>query len=215
MTRAMAGIVFIAALAGCGGGKPEEKAAAPPEPKAADAPMPDVWKARFDTTQGGFTVEVTKAWAPQGAERFWKLVKSGFFDDTRFYRVRPGFIVQFGLSGDPNTTAIWNNSPIDDDPVKEKNVRGTVTFAQAGKRSRRTQVFINLKDNVALGRDGFAPFGRVVEGLEVVEKLYAGYGEWEPPGRGPNANRIQTQGNTYLDAQFPQLDRIRRAAVEQ
>ncbi|MBN9663044.1 MAG: peptidylprolyl isomerase [Acidobacteria bacterium] len=178
-----------------------------------DQPMPDVYKVLFDTSKGSFVVEVHKDWAPKGAERFWMLVNTGFFNDTRFFRVRPEFIAQFGLSGDPNTNAMLSATPIEDDVVKQKNVKGTISFAQSGKRSRRTQVFVNLKDNTDLDKDGFAPFGKVTLGLDVFEKLYSGYGEWEPPGRGPNATRIATEGNNYLDARFPRLDKILRAKV--
>jgi peptidyl-prolyl cis-trans isomerase A (cyclophilin A) len=195
-------------LSSCSSSPPPEKARTPaPLP----AEMPPVWKARFETTQGPFVIEIRKEWAPAGAARFWKLVTSRFFDDSRFYRVRPGFIVQFGIAGDPSVQSLWNAAPLGDDPLRQPNTRGTVAFAQSGPGSRRTQVFVNLKDNRALDRSGFVPFGRVVEGMEVFEKLYAGYGEWSPPGRGPEAARIQTQGNAYLDAQFPRLDRILRA----
>lgn len=203
-------VCVLAALAGCGG-EPVKQAEAPK--KKAPAVMPDVWKARIETTQGPFVVEVSRAWAPKGAERFWKLVTTGFFDDSRFFRVRPGFIVQFGMAGDPMVNAMAGSTAIDDDPVKEKNARGTVAFAQAGKNSRSTQVYVNLKDNRELDRAAFVPFGRVVEGMDVVEKLYGGYGEWSPPGRGPEPARIQQQGNSYLDARFPKLDQLKKAAV--
>lgn len=201
---------LAAMLAGCGGEAPK-KAEAPK--KKAPAVMPEVWKARIETTQGPVVIEVTKAWAPKGAERFWKLVTTGFFDDSRFFRVRPGFIVQFGMAGDPTVNSMMGSTSIDDDPVKEKNARGTVAFAQAGKNTRSTQVYINLKNNAELDRAAFVPFGRVVEGMDVVEKLYGGYGEWSPPGRGPEAARIQRQGNSYLDAQFPKLDKLKKASV--
>ena len=196
-------------VAGCGAPAPQTPQ--PKKPSALPAQMPAVWKARFETTRGPFVIEVRRDWAPRGAERFWKLVTSGFFDDSRFYRVRPGFIVQFGIAGDPSVQSLWNSAPLADDPVRQPNLRGTVSFAQAGSGSRRTQVFVNLKDNRALDKDGFAPFGRVVEGMDVLEKLYAGYGEWSPPGQGPEAARIQAQGNAYLDARFPRLDRILKA----
>ncbi|WP_321471768.1 peptidylprolyl isomerase [uncultured Paludibaculum sp.] len=192
---------------------------APPSKKVTssvplkDQPMPDVYKVLFDTSKGSFVVEVHKDWAPIGAARFWMLVNTGFFNDTRFFRVRPGFIAQFGLSGDPQTNSMLSATPVDDDPVKQKNMKGTISFAQGGKRSRRTQMFVNLKDNSDLDKDGFAPFGKVTLGLDVFEKLYSGYGEWEPPGRGPNATRILTEGNNYLDARFPRLDKILRAKV--
>ncbi len=200
------------ALAGCGSEAPKH-AEAPRKSKAAE-PMPDMWRARVETTQGPFVIEVYKDWAPKGAERFWKLVTTGFFDDSRFYRVRPGFIVQFGIASDPTVNAMMNSSAVDDDPVKEKNVKGTVSFAQSGKNTRRTQVFVNLKNNPELDRTGFVPFGKVVEGMDVFEKLYAGYGEWSPPGHGPESSKMQTQGNAYLDARFPRLDKLKKAVVE-
>jgi len=205
-------LVYAAlALAGCGSEAPKQ--AEVPKKSKAGEPMPDVWRVRFETTQGPFVVEVRKEWAPKGAERFWKLVTTGFFDDSRFYRVRPDFIAQFGIAGDPNFTAMMNSSTVEDDPVKEKNVKGTISFAQAGKNTRRTQVFVNLKNNPELDRTGFVPFGKVVEGMDVFDKLYVGYGEWSPPGRGPESSRMQTEGNKYLDAKFPRLDKLKRAIV--
>lgn len=191
---------------------------APPTPaKKAEAPapdvMPDVYRVLFDTTQGSFIVEVHKDWAPKAAERFYMLSNTRFFNDTRFYRVRAGFIAQFGLSGDPQAQSMLNAMPLADEPRTQKNLKGTIAFAQAGERSRRTQVFVNLKDNPELDRAGFVPFGAILEGMPVFDKLYSGYGEWEPPGRGPNANRIQTEGNAYLEARFPRLDKILRAKV--
>ena len=205
---------MVLVLAGCGGNAPVEKKAAVVAPKT-DGVMPDVWKVLFDTSKGSFVLEVHKEWAPKGAERFWKLVQLGFFNNTRIYRVRPGFIAQFGLSGDPQTNSLLNASVVEDDPVKQKNEKGTIAFAQSGPRSRRTQVFVNLKDNAELDKGGFVPFGKVNQGMDVFEKLYSGYGEWEPPGRGPNATRILTQGNEYLDSRFPKLDKILRAKVVQ
>lgn len=205
--RLSAAIAFLLLLSSCGSAPPPRQ----PRSRPLPAEMPNVWKARFETTKGPFVIEVQKAWAPKGAERFWKLVTSRFFDDSRFYRVRPGFIVQFGIAGDASVQSLWNAAPLADDPRRESNARGTVSFAQSGPGSRRTQVFVNLKDNRRLDREGFVPFGRVIEGLDVFDQLYAGYGEWSPPGRGPEAARIQTQGNAYLDAQFPRLDRILKA----
>ena len=207
--RVLLGFGLALVLAGCGGPPPK----GPQRAAVREEWMPTVWKALFDTSQGSFVVEVHSEWAPLGAQQFWRLVRMGFFDDTRIYRVRPGFIVQFGLSGDPKTNSLLGATPIPDDPPSQKNVRGTIAFAQSGPRSRRTQVFVNLKDNADLDREGFVPFGRVTLGSDVFDKLYSGYGEWEPPGRGPNANRALTQGNSYLDAQFPRLDKIVRARV--
>ncbi len=201
---------FALLLAGCGGQAPAEKKAATVTPKT-DGVMPDVWRVLFDSSKGSFVIEVHKDWAPKGAERFWKLVNMGFFNNTRIFRVRPDFIAQFGLSGDPQTNSMLGASVVEDDPVKQKNEKGTIAFAQSGPRSRRTQVFVNLKDNSVLDKDGFVPFGKVTQGMDVFAKLYSGYGEWEPPGRGPNSMRILTQGNEYLDTHFPKLDKIIRA----
>lgn len=201
-------------LAGCGQQQPAKPKQAKAEPGKAfkDGPMPDVWNVLFDTSQGSFVVQVNTAWAPKGAAQLWRLVNMGFFDDTRIYRVKPDFIAQFGLSGDPQVNAMLNAKAIDDDPpAKQKNVKGTIAFAQSGPRSRRTQIFVNLKDNPELDSAGFVPLGKVTHGFEVFAKLYAGYGEWDPPGRGPNFNKIVTQGNAYLDQFYPRLDKILRA----
>jgi peptidyl-prolyl cis-trans isomerase A (cyclophilin A) len=151
---------------------------------------------------------VHRDWAPKGADRFYNLVKNGFFDDTRFFRVVPNFMVQFGLNGDPAIQSVWRTANLTDDPVKESNKTGYITFATAGPGTRTTQVFINFKDNAGLDRQGFAPFGKVTTGMDVVEKINAQYGEQ------PNQASIQTQGNTYLKAQFPKLDYIRKATIE-
>jgi peptidyl-prolyl cis-trans isomerase A (cyclophilin A) len=169
---------------------------------------PATYKAAFDTTAGKFVVEVRRAWAPRGADRFYNLVKNGFFDDTRFFRVVPSFMVQFGISGDPAIASAWQNANINDDPVKESNKRGYITFATRGPNTRTTQVFINFKDNAGLDRQGFAPFGEVVSGMDVVDKINAAYGEQ------PNQASIQTQGNAYLKAKFPKLDYVKKASVE-
>lgn len=200
-------------LAGCGAPKQEA-----PKPEARkkspfDGPMPGVFKVRFETTKGDFIVEAHKDWAPAGVERFWKLLSLGFYDRNKFFRVRPNFIVQWGISPDLQANQLFNALPIKDDPVKQSNVRGTVTFATSGPGQRRTQLFINLKDNRPLDRQGFAPIGKVIEGMDVVESLYAGYGEIKPPGTGPDPNLIQTQGDAYLEAKFPRLDAIKRAVV--
>lgn len=212
MVRNVTFILAAVYLAGCGG-SPDKQAEKPRHASKRAEPMPGVYRVRMETTKGPFVIEVREQWAPKGAERFWKLVNMRFFDDTRFFRVRPSFVIQFGLSGDPQTNSLMNAMPIADDPVRQKNVRGMVSFAQAGKGTRRTQVFVNMKDNRGLDREGFAPFGQVVEGMEVLERLYAGYGEWSPPGSGPSATRIQTEGNAYLDARFPRLDRLNRAVI--
>ena len=175
---------------------------------------PDSFRVRFATTKGDFLVAVKRAWAPHGADRFYNLVRSGYYDGVRFFRVIPGFMAQFGLHGDTAVTAAWRERRIPDDPVRRSNQRGMVTFATAGPGTRTTQVFINYRDNSRLDADGFAPFGEVVEGMDVVDKLYGGYGEGAPGGRGPDQMRIHIEGEKYLARQFPKLDKITKARVE-
>ena len=175
---------------------------------------PAVYQARFETSKGAFVIEVTRAWAPRGADRFHKLVKSGYYDDCRFFRVIAGFMAQFGINGDPEVNAAWNGATLTDDPVVKSNRRGYVSFAMSGPNSRTTQVFINYDDrNANLDGMGFAPFGRVVQGMEVVDALFSGYGEGAPRGRGPDQGRIQALGNAYLNSRFPKLDYIVKAAI--
>jgi peptidyl-prolyl cis-trans isomerase A (cyclophilin A) len=178
-----------------------------------NAQAPQTYQARFETSQGAFTVEVTREWAPLGADRFFNLIQNGFYDGSRFFRVLPGFVVQFGIAGDPTMSSRWRAARIADDPVKQTNATGTITFATAGPGTRTTQVFINLVDNGGLDGMGFAPFGRVVEGMDVVGRLYSEYGEGAPRGQGPEQGRIQSEGNAYLEAQFPKLDFIKQASV--
>ena len=175
---------------------------------------PEVVKVKFETTQGDFIVEVHRDWAPLGADRFLGLVKVHYFDGCRFFRVIKGFMAQFGLNGDPKVNAAWQGNIIKDDKVKESNKKGYITFAMAGPNTRTTQLFINLVDNDRLDSSGFAPFGKVAEGgMEVVEKLYSGYGEGAPGGRGPAQDQIRTKGNAYLEANFPRLDSIKKATI--
>jgi peptidyl-prolyl cis-trans isomerase A (cyclophilin A) len=175
---------------------------------------PATYKVRFDTSKGPFVVEIHRDWAPNGADRFYNLVKNGFFDDARFFRVISGFMVQFGINKDPKISAPWRAAQIKDDPVKQSNKRGYITFATAGPNSRTSQVFINFGDNAGLDSQGFAPFGQVVSGMNVVDSLYNGYGEGAPRGKGPDQGRIQAEGNTYLNAEFPRLDFIKSATIE-
>ncbi|HEY5166893.1 MAG TPA: peptidylprolyl isomerase [Pseudolabrys sp.] len=175
---------------------------------------PATYKVRFDTSKGAFVLQVTRAWAPLGADRFYNLVKSGFYDNVRFFRVISGFMVQFGISGDPALMAGWRDAPIQDDPVTQSNKRGTITFAMAGPNTRTTQVFINFADNDRLDASGFAPFGRVVSGMEVVDKLNPEYGEGAPRGRGPDQSRMQREGNAYLAKEFQRLDLVKKATIE-
>jgi peptidyl-prolyl cis-trans isomerase A (cyclophilin A) len=183
------------------------------DPSRADARAPDHFRVRFETSRGAFVVEVTRAWAPRGADRFYNLVQAGYYDDDVFFRVIEGFMVQFGINGDPQVNAAWRVARIPDDPVTQSNRRGTVTFATSGPNSRTTQVFINFKDNAGLDGQGFAPFGRVVQGLPVVDSLYSGYGEGAPRGMGPDQGRAQSEGNAYLRGSFPRLDFVKTARV--
>ena len=183
-------------------------------PAALKEQAPAIYKVRVDTSKGVFVVEVRRDVAPNGADRFYNLVKSGFYDNTRFFRVISGFMVQFGIHGEPATMAPWRNATIKDDPVKTSNVRGFMTFATSGPDSRTTQVFINFGDNSALDRQGFSPFGKVVSGMEVVDKLYSDYGEGAPRGTGPDQGRVQMEGNAYLAKSYPKLDYIKKATIE-
>ena len=182
-------------------------------PAALAERAPDTFKVNVDTSKGVFVIEVTRAWAPNGADRFYNLVKNGFFDQVRFFRVIARFMAQFGIHGDPAISAVWRNALIPDDPVKQSNRRGYITFATAGPGTRTTQLFINLVDNGALDAQGFAPFGRVASGMNIVEKLYDGYGEGAPSGRGPEQGRAQMAGNAYLEKSFPKLDYIKTASI--
>jgi peptidyl-prolyl cis-trans isomerase A (cyclophilin A) len=182
-------------------------------PGGLTAQAPDMYRVNLDTSKGPIVIEVHREWAPQGADRFYNLVQNGFYDDLRFFRVISGFMVQFGIHGTPGIQAPWRNAQIKDDPVKQSNKRGTITFATAGPNTRTTQVFINFADNTGLDKQGFAPFGQVVTGMDVVDKLYSGYGEGAPRGKGPDQGRIQAEGNAYLTKEFPQLDYIKSATI--
>lgn len=184
-------------------------------PAALREQAPAVYKATFDTSKGTFVVEVHRDWAPNGADRFYNLVKNGFFDNARFFRVISGFMVQFGINADPKVSAVWHNANIPDDPVRQGNQRGYITFATAGPNTRTTQVFINFANNRGLDSQGFAPFGHVVSGMNVVDALYSGYGEGAPGGSGPNQQRVQAQGNAYLTHDFAKLDYIKKASITQ
>jgi peptidyl-prolyl cis-trans isomerase A (cyclophilin A) len=185
------------------------------DPAKATEKAPDVFKAKFSTTKGDFTVEVHRDWSPNGADRFYNLVKMGFFDDIRFFRVVDGFMAQVGLHGDPTVNAKWRKANIPDDPVKQSNKRGYLSFAMGGPGSRTTQFFINFIDNTRLDGMGFAPFAQVVDGMNIVDSLNKEYGEGAPAGKGPDQGRIQMQGNAYLDADFPRLDKIKTARIAQ
>jgi peptidyl-prolyl cis-trans isomerase A (cyclophilin A) len=202
--------------AAAAGQQPAGGALLDPQNPAMNETAPATYKVLFSTSKGDFTIEVTRDWAPRGADRFYNLVKNNFFDETRFFRVirdpRP-FMVQFGISGDPAIAAKWQPANIQDDPVTQSNTRGKISFATAGPNTRTTQVFINYADNTPLDGYGFAPFGTVIEGMEIVDQLHADYGEGAPQGRGPNQGRVQSEGNAYLTKDFPNLDYIKTARL--
>lgn len=228
----VAAAALILLAAGCGasesgaGGEaaqtPAGEAAAEPamdnpllQPRHPDnqATAPDTFRVRFETTKGAFVVEAVRAWAPNGVDRFYNLVRNGYYNDVAFFRVIENFMAQFGIHGDPAVNAAWRSARIPDDPVVESNRRGYVSFAMAGPNTRTTQLFINFRDNRQLDGMGFAPIGHVVEGMEVVDAIYSGYGEGAPNGQGPAQPQIQMQGNQYLRQNFPELDYIQRASI--
>jgi peptidyl-prolyl cis-trans isomerase A (cyclophilin A) len=185
-------------------------------PASATAQAPAVFKVKFATTKGDFVIEVHRDWASHGADRFYNLVKLGYFDDAAFFRAIEGFMVQFGIHGSPQVSAKWRDANIPDDPAAgQSNKRGAATFATAGPNTRTTQLFINYGDNANLDGMGFTPFGQVTEGMGVVDSLYKGYGEGAPGGRGPDQGRVQSEGNAYLRKDFPQLDYIKTARLAQ
>jgi peptidyl-prolyl cis-trans isomerase A (cyclophilin A) len=205
------GAAALLALAGCSSSNESKKKAAP---AAKNEKAPDVFSVSLDTSKGPVVIEVHRDWAPAGADHFYSLVKTGYYDGDRFFRVVRNFVVQFGVSGDVGANRLWSNAYLLDDPVKQSNLRGSVTYAKEGPHSRSTQLFINLKDNKTLDKQGFAPIGKVASGMDVVERFYNSYGEMPPRGQGPDPSRIASEGNDYLDAKFPRLDYIRKAAVQ-
>jgi len=212
-------MLTLTALAACGGDSGGSSGGAASDnpllsPSSLNATAPAQYQVRFQTSKGDFVVEVHRDWAPNGADRFYNLVSNGFYDGVRFFRVIDGFMAQFGVNGDPQVSARWRNATILDDPAAQSNVRGTLSFAATGRpNSRTTQVFINFRDNSNLDAMGFAPFAEVVDGMDVVVQLYSGYGEGAPNGQGPDQNRVQAQGNEYLQSDFPQLDSIEHATI--
>ena len=183
------------------------------DPAKLTEKAPETFKAQFDTTKGKFIIEVTRSLSPNGADRFYNLVRSGYFKDIAFFRVVPGFMCQFGIHGDPNVSAKWRAAAIADDPVKGSNTRGTITFATAGPNTRTTQLFINFGNNINLDGMGFSPFGKVTEGMDVVGKINGEYGDGPPSGPGPVQGRVQAEGNAYLKKDFPNLDYIKSATI--
>jgi len=181
-----------------------------PAPKIV---VPEVFRVKFETSQGDVIVEARRAWAPRGVDRFHELLRMRYFDEGRFFRVVPGFIAQFGVNRDFKVHDVWRNFFIVDDPPVEKNLRGTLSFAKSAANTRATEIFINLADNVALDEERFVPFAKVVEGMDAVDKLYSGYGEMRPGGKYIDAGRVEEEGNEYLVQRFPKLDYIKRAVI--
>jgi peptidyl-prolyl cis-trans isomerase A (cyclophilin A) len=176
-------------------------------PSGAATPAPDSFRVAFETTRGTVVVDVIRAWSPRGVDRFHELVNAGYFTDVAFFRVLPGFVAQFGVHGDPAVNRQWDDRPILDDPVVQSNTRGAIVFATSGPNTRTNQFFINYSDNMRLDGMGFSPFGRVVEGMGVVDSIYAGYGET------PDQSRVAADGNAYLKREFPRLDYIKSASI--
>ena len=198
------------ALAGCSSSEPEKKVDVTKNEKA-----PDVFNVNFDTSKGAVIVEVHRDWAPNGVDHFYTLVKTGFYDGDRFFRAVRNFVVQFGINGDPKTNGLWATASIPDDPVRQSNVRGMLTYAATGApNSRSTQLFFNLRNNSMLDDRGFAPIGRVTQGMDVVDSFYDSYGDMPPGGQGPDPTQIGTQGNQYLEAHFPRLDFVKKATIQ-
>ncbi|MEP6619902.1 MAG: peptidylprolyl isomerase [bacterium] len=176
---------------------------------------PDTFRTAIETTKGTFVIETYRAWAPIGADRFFNFARAGFFDDSRFFRVVPGYIAQFGVPGILDVTAVWNDRAMRDDPPRQSNVRGTVAYAMRGPNDRRTQIYININDNRKNDADGFAIFGRVVEGMDVVDKLNAEYGDTSGGGmRAGKQQHLLAEGNVWLDREYPRLDHLIRATVQ-
>jgi peptidyl-prolyl cis-trans isomerase A (cyclophilin A) len=189
----------------CGTNKPKEKEA---------GPAPAEYKVRLKTTKGDVLVLVHRDWAPLGADHFYELVKMGFYDGARFFRAIRGFVVQFGVNGDPKLNKDWSEISIKDDPPKVSNKVGTVTYATSGPNTRSTQIFINLGNNSQLDSKGFSPFGEVIQGMENIENFYFAYGDGPPFGSGPSQESLAEIGNDYLDHRFPKLDSIKKATIE-
>jgi peptidyl-prolyl cis-trans isomerase A (cyclophilin A) len=183
------------------------------QPATLRAKAPAEYDVKFVTTQGEFTIKVTRAWAPNGADRFYNLVRHHFYDGATFFRVLPGFMAQFGISAYPEVSKVWETANIKDDPIVQSNHRGFVSFATAGPNTRTTQAFINYGNNEALDKSGFSAFAVVEDGMEVVDKLYSGYGEGAPDGHGPDQGLVTSRGRAYLEKSFPKLDSIRSATI--
>jgi peptidyl-prolyl cis-trans isomerase A (cyclophilin A) len=191
-------LLALAVLSGCR--KPAPKIVVPPR-----------YRVQFETSQGDLTIEVTRAWAPRGADRFQELVRMHYFDQSRFFRVVPGFIAQFGVHRDFRVHEKWREFFILDDPPQEKNLRGTLSFAKSDVNTRATEIFINLVDNPSLDEQRFVPFAKIMQGMDVVDRFYSGYGEMRPQGKEIDAGRVEGEANEYLVQHFPKLDYIKHA----
>ena len=209
--RIAAGALLCLMFMACSPPNQSKKAEAPAAAK--DEQPPEVFQVNLGTSKGPVVIEVRRDWAPRGADHFYSLVKTGFYDGNRFFRVVRNFVVQFGISGDPQLNRLWDNANLPDDPVKQNNVKGTLTYAHLGPNSRTTQLFINLKDNKSLDKQGFAPIGKVISGMDTVERFYSSYGEMPPRGQGPDPSRIEVEGNAYLENHFARLDFINKAII--
>jgi len=206
------GAMVSLALMGCSSSHEAKKE--PPKTAAKPEPTPEVFQVKLDTSKGLVVVEVHRDWAPRGVDHFYTLVKTGFYDGDRFFRVVRNSIVQFGINGDPQLNRLWATANLPDDPIKQHNVKGTLTYATTGANGRSTQLFFNLRDNRALDKQGFEPIGQVIQGMDVVEILYSAYGDWPPRGQGPDPRKIETQGNEYLANEFARLDYIQKATIQ-
>ena len=214
LTRVLYGAVgLMLASAVAFAGQADPKIEKLKNPAAFTEKAPATYKVKMDTSKGVFTITVHRDWAPIGADRFYNLVKAGFYDEVRFFRVLPDFMAQFGIHGRPSVMEAWRPARLKDDPVKKSNLRGYVTFATGGPNTRTTQLFINFKDNAPLDRQGFAPIGEVTDGMAIVDSLYSGYGEGAPRGKGPDQGAMNMEGNAYLAKSFPKLDYIKSATI--
>ncbi len=210
-------LLFAAFLAGCGGEAEKEPQEPPPnpllQPRNFNETAPAEYGVRLETTKGDILIRVHRDWAPLAADRFYNLVKAGFYDGMAFHRVLDNFVAEWGIHGDPWVNAAWRQAEMLDEPVRQSNTRGRVSFSKNRPNSRTVQVFINLKDNSSLDGEGFSPFGEVVEGLDVADSLYSEYGDGPPRGEGVYQAMAIAKGDEYLEAEFPLLDRINQAVL--
>jgi peptidyl-prolyl cis-trans isomerase A (cyclophilin A) len=218
------GLTLALAAPGCGSGGESPEASASID-MGKDGPLfhpdhaemqkraPDTFQVKVETSAGEFILDISRDLSPHGADRFYNLVRVGFYNECRFFRIVPGFVAQFGMNGNPEVQQVWSDASMPDDPVKESNKPGYITYATGGPNSRSTQLFINLQNNAQLDQMGFAPFGRVSVGMDVVQKLYGGYGDGPPRGAGPDQGQIMTEGNAYLNAKYEKLDYIKKASI--